>query len=873
MLKSRKRQSSRGPDPSRRVQGALEEDDYKPRRKVTKTSGLINRLLLRETIGQIQDGYRSVPSRFQFSFEDVFSRVSGRVADDAISLGWSRDGRRILSYKVDSSTGLFSFWAFDFFGLAHSSYHVREDGGGIVYSNLPLPLVPSLISPLFPLLGSEEEDSHTFDDEDKRNTRITFWEAPDGQCIVAIATKRSVLKEGTVEFHYSIIPTPGPRGRLSAATSVNMNRCSLHFSYTVSAPFPRPSIACFAQLSVAAAQNPDEYCSYSPSTSVYRLVLNTGNSVRVLTFSVTNVDDNENTVASLDENDKSVDNVIKSSDSGISTTKSQQDSKKKPWFSRACECVCSVAIPQSTFASEDFILHVVKEKQPLKSIPCSCACSCNEVQDTSALSCSSSVATRALVESLSPLYTTPSVSSLGYCKQTSSVKLLSLSSCSLSTLLPRCVRGSVKNFDARIVQIVDTVFGDEEASKAAATFQKSKESIFIDEDGGGRENLESAIAPPHLLPTSRGVSDLSLFQQAFQLRDARQLLITAIVDHIIEGPVINEEVGKSGEAQNDTNLNSSFGTYSSSSSSSILEGGKNSASTTISPDGGTQPSSPDVQLAPPPPPPLNPPQVTSFLGPLILGTYANRKQLSRSASLSSATHVGADAPDASSLAFDEIVCADEPNQAPLPELSPELCSPLESSSSPQVASSDAHSASWRRKSVWARGVGSSYAVALPSKQIAIPIPMAQPIIQPTSVKVVDEFAFNEDERSPPDNLQRKVSDSVDSFGSSKRVVVVREAAPTRSKITVLLDVLTGNARVLSLVRVSPSLQPGFDNDSTSVISSITADLVTKQRLQMFVPPHPSADPVELNNNALLIGKSLSRLVNPRLPIALINREM
>jgi len=155
--------------------------------------------------------------------------------------------------------------------------------------------------------------------------------------------------------------------------------------------------------------------------------------------------------------------------------------------------------------------------------------------------------------------------------------------------------------------------------------------------------------------------------------------------------------------------------------------------------------------------------------------------------------------------------------------------------------------------------------------MAIPITISQPLVQPTTSVKVDEFAFNEDERSPV-NLQRKVSDSIDSFGSSKRVVVVREAAPTRSKITVLLDVLTGNARVLSLVRVPPSLQPGFDNDSTSVISSITADLVTKQRLQMFVPPHPSADPVELNNNALLVGKSLSRLVNPRLPIALINRS-
>jgi hypothetical protein len=72
--------------------------------------------------------------------------------------------------------------------------------------------------------------------------------------------------------------------------------------------------------------------------------------------------------------------------------------------------------------------------------------------------------------------------------------------------------------------------------------------------------------------------------------------------------------------------------------------------------------------------------------------------------------------------------------------------------------------------------------------------------------------------------------------------------------------------------VPQSQQPGFDNDSNSVISSITADHVTKQRTQLWIPQHICAEPVELSNAAFLAGKSLTRLVNPKLPIALINKS-
>jgi len=908
MIKSRKRRSSVDLELPHRIHGALEAESIKTR-KIIRRNGIIERLFLRETLGgdEVQVEFRSVPTRFQFSFEDVFSRVSGRVADDAIALGWSRNGRRILSYKVDESTELFFLWTFDFFGLTHSSYRVREGReGGIVYTNLPVPLVPSLISPLFPSLRTlEEDDSHTFVDENKQNTRVTYWEAPDGKCIVAVATKRSALKEGSVEFHYSIIPTPlsvscstGSKKTSSPTTTSTSKDRSLHFSYTVSAPFPRPSIACFAQLSSAAAQDPTESCAHEQvkdsinKSSVYRLVLNTGNSLRVLTFSVTDYDDNDkisnddinsNSDSSLFEENDEIKRVDLQGDDIVGggglpvnlNRKVQNDSTRKPWFSRVCECVCNLAIPESKFASDDdFILRAVQEKKSLKSLPCSCGCSCNEVPETSPLTCSSSVATRALVESLSPLYISPftssstSSSSSSQCGLKSSVKLLSLSSCSLSTLLPRCVKGSVRNFDARIVQVVDSCYRDEETSKAAISQRTSKESVFIHEDDGG-ESLAYSIprTVPNLLESAQDISDLSIFQHASNVRDARHLLITALVDHIIEGPLLLDApaiaTDTTGETQNDI-LNSSFGTGTSSSSSPFLAVGDNMSASTSSPDGGTQ------QTPPPPPPPLLPllpPQVTPFLGPLILGTYASRKQLSRSSTLSSSTFDNTN--DDSSLAFDTIVCADEPNQAPPIESISSESLPVESL---PVESSSSSSSSWKKKSVWARGVGSSYAVLLPAKPTAPPITPSFPL----NTKVTDEFAFNDDERSV-ENVQKKMSEkvneSVDSYGSSKRVMVVREAAPTRSKITFFLDVLTGDARVLTLMRVPPSLQPGFDNDATSVISSITADLVTKQRSQMYIPPHPSAEPVELNNNAFLAGRSLSRLVNPRLPIAILNRNI
>jgi hypothetical protein len=187
---NRKRRASRESEPLRRGLAALEagifidqtdtnqEGKQRPR-KVIQKSCLVNRLRSREEQGKIQGGvfFRSVPSRLQFSFEEIFSRITGRVVDDTIILGWSRNGKRLLSYKMDESDGCFFLWAFDFFGIACSSYHIKGEkiGGSLIYSKQPVPLIPSLICSIFPSLTATDDDSHSFDEEGSKNSRIMFW--------------------------------------------------------------------------------------------------------------------------------------------------------------------------------------------------------------------------------------------------------------------------------------------------------------------------------------------------------------------------------------------------------------------------------------------------------------------------------------------------------------------------------------------------------------------------------------------------------------------------------------------------------------------------------------------------------------------------
>ena len=900
---NRKRRASRESEPLRRGLAALEagtsidqtdinqECKQRPRKVLQKSSCLVTRLRSREEQGKIQGGvfFRSVPSRLQFSFEEIFSRITGHVVDDIIILGWSRDGKRLLSYKMDESNGCFFLWAFDFFGIACSSYHFKGEklGATLIYSKQPIPLVPSLICSIFPSLTATDDDSHSFDDEGSKNTRIMFWEAPDGKCIVMLATKKSINSEGNTTFHYTITPTPTATNISVRQDLINENT-SLHFSYTVTSPFPRPSIASFAQLSSAAMNDEsNESCldllqtSFS-EISVYRLVLNSGNSLRILTFSVTTYCENE-----IDTKTIRTKNDSTSTTTTTTTLKDYTDAKRRPWFSRACLCVCNKAIPH---VSSDFS-YQRKQKILIKSLPCSCFCSCSETfSNSSPLSCSSSVATRALVESLSPLYTGPITQTRSSFKKHSAVRLISLSTVALSTLLSKCVRGTVKNFDARIVQIIDSVWADDEASKAAVSFRRSKESVFMDNDEDKEHlDLDTSTSQVTSIPTffisQIGITNLSSFQQASQLRDARHLLITSIVDHVIESitnidPNLDNNIG--GDSVNQ--LNSSFATASSSTTEINL------SASTASPTGdgeiNSSPSSLYIPLSsapipPPPPPPhhhlpLLPLQkeTTSFLAPLILGTYAKRQTLSRSSSFSSSSSSNVLDESSSLSAFDEIVCADE-SSVPLLSLS----HPISSPQADEAAIADYNSI-WKKKSVWAQsrlfGSGSSVAVLLPSKQTVI----SEPILVPPSDIAIDEFEFKEEkdvlsEHLKKNGLIKETSTSsaatIDSFGSSKRVIV-RETAPTRSKLTFLLDVITGNCRVLSLARVPQSQQPGFDNDSNSIISSIAADHVTKQRTQLWIPQHICAEPVELSNAAFLAGKSLTRLVNPKLPIALINKS-
>lgn len=131
---------------------------------------------------------------------------------------------------------------------------------------------------------------------------------------------------------------------------------------------------------------------------------------------------------------------------------------------------------------------------------------------------------------------------------------------------------------------------------------------------------------------------------------------------------------------------------------------------------------------------------------------------------------------------------------------------------------------------------------------------------------------------------------------------VTETPPTRSKLVLLLDVITGTVKVISLSKMAPNCQPAFDtttatagtsaagrrNGSTAsghggrgggaaaaagggvrTIATLTSQVVTSMRSTLHIPPHPSMAPLELTNDAVITGRSLPRLVNPVLPTALV----
>jgi hypothetical protein len=103
-----------------------------------------------------------------------------------------------------------------------------------------------------------------------------------------------------------------------------------------------------------------------------------------------------------------------------------------------------------------------------------------------------------------------------------------------------------------------------------------------------------------------------------------------------------------------------------------------------------------------------------------------------------------------------------------------------------------------------------------------------------------------------------------------------ETPPTRSILTILLDVVTGSVQVLSLSRMAPGCQPAFDSvggvregTRTRTLSHLASAATTELRQAQHVPPHPALMHLELTNDAVLTGRSLSRLVNPALPLAIV----
>lgn len=99
-----------------------------------------------------------------------------------------------------------------------------------------------------------------------------------------------------------------------------------------------------------------------------------------------------------------------------------------------------------------------------------------------------------------------------------------------------------------------------------------------------------------------------------------------------------------------------------------------------------------------------------------------------------------------------------------------------------------------------------------------------------------------------------------------KALVANAAPPVRSQLVVCLDVATGAIRVLRLGKLPPHQQPAFDRG----LPAITSQLVTQLRASLVPATSlPGRLSRELSNDALLSGQSLKRLPHPNLPLAVV----
>lgn len=225
--------------------------------------------------------YRHVPGRLNIPFASLVS-ASSDVASD-IFLGFSASSCcHLLSYGWSLAPKL--------------SFELRV---WAVRPGLPLRLV--LQVPLFGTLQSEPSERLEPGLFDIRAFRVRVFEPPDVGCLVLVGSFQQPASRLPSLHHYTIVAmpeeglardfraalysrNPPPGGDVACALSMQpvLSVCAtpLHLSFLVHAPFPRPSVLGLCSVPAPFTKDP-------PARRLwYRLVVNCGDSLRTVTFSV-----------------------------------------------------------------------------------------------------------------------------------------------------------------------------------------------------------------------------------------------------------------------------------------------------------------------------------------------------------------------------------------------------------------------------------------------------------------------------------------------------------------------------------------------------------------------------------------------------------
>lgn len=806
--------------------------------------------------------YVSVPPRLQFSMSALLERTPR--ADSVVFLGFTRSGSHVLSYSFDAQLRFeLQIWSFTIGGRAplrlHASVPLFADANFAAVSEMGL-LV------------------------DGTHVRVQVWQPPDDGCLVVFGFLHERLRLPQ-PYHVTILPAPFavasptvPQASHATAPGVSglATINSLHVALLVAAPYPRPSIVGFEQVFVGGSGH--------TSSRTYLLVLNTGDGLHVVTFTsrpvaalppvsepapqgVARSPKDPSILPALGKrhNDASVQREHGASAAltagvpgglQVPTATLPHAHAPTPWFNPDAEFLYHKAALVEPAAAAAFAAAIVSTPLPFEQLvtPSSAVAalvaSVDRVwgTDNAELQLAAGVlpdrvallhraaqpvsndrpaaGVRPFAGSSSPVACDPMQNRRDARSFMGSVQVQSHAAIDVEPLLARCIRGRVRNYDVRLVAVLDTAAATERNALPASS------------------RVSNPAAP------ACGGSAAARIGGSLPAGDARILLLCILVDHELD----------------DQHVAAAF-----------------PAAVPTSEAAGACVVRPALSAAAVSAPALAR-RATTYGG---RGRDSQRDAgefLPAHAAVRRALRAGVTAPSQAEGEGEGggrgVLPADSRRTIDAGE-SAASCAGTQAKVPAADVDVDGRAPSCGGRVAVAAGVASAGPFA-PAATGSANVGGGDSTGSFTSASRsdADEWAAVAQEAAAPST--RSASSQAFDFKDDNDDDVDEEARPAkalvadtplvRSKLVCGLDRVTGAAKVVSLAKLPPGVQPAFDGcgSQARTLSQLTSGVVNQLRQALQTPVAPHFVVRELTNDAVLAGKSLRQLVNPYLPVAFVN---